>query len=64
MFARYAADGGDLDPDHQNRLEERGTIIKRVPNDHNDIERFRTDIITAFKEMFGDVLPTVDDERE
>jgi hypothetical protein len=52
VFARYAADGGDLDPDHQNRLEEQGTIIKRVPNDHDDIERFRADIIAAFEEMF------------
>jgi len=52
VFARYAADGGDLDPDHQNRLEEQGAIIKRVPNDHDDIERFRADIIAAFEEMF------------
>ncbi len=62
VFSRYAADGGDLDPGNQNRLEEQGTIIKRVPNDHDDIERFRADIIAAFKEMFSDVLPTVDDE--
>ena len=55
VFDRYAAHGGDLDPDHQNRLEEQGTIIKRVPNDHNDIERFRADIIAAFEEMFKDV---------
>jgi hypothetical protein len=61
VFARYAADGGDLDPGNQNRLDEQGTIIKRVPNDHDDIERFRADIIAAFKEMFRDVLPTVDD---
>jgi hypothetical protein len=52
VFARYAADGGDLDPDHQKRLEEQGTIIKRVPNDHDDIERFRADMIAAFEEMF------------
>ena len=66
VFARYAADGGDLDPDHQNRLEEQGTIIKRVPNDHDDIERFRADIIAALKEMFRGVLParTVDGKRE
>jgi ABC-type oligopeptide transport system ATPase subunit len=65
VFARYAADGGDLDPDHQNRLEEQVTIIKRVPNDHDDIERFRADIIAAFEEMFRGVLParTVDDKR-
>jgi ABC-type oligopeptide transport system ATPase subunit len=66
IFARYAADGGDLDPDHQNRLEEQGAIIKRVPNDHDDIERFRADIIAAFEEMFRGVLParTVDGKRE
>jgi ABC-type oligopeptide transport system ATPase subunit len=66
VFARYAADGGDLDPDHQNRLEEQGTIIKRVPNDHDDMERFRADIIAAFEEMFRGVLParTVDGKRE
>ncbi len=52
MFDRYAADGGDLDPDDQHRLEEQGTIIKRVPNDHDDVERFRADIIAAFEEMF------------
>jgi len=51
-FDRFAADGGDLDPDHQKRLEEQGTTIKRVPNDHDDIERFRADIIAAFEEMF------------
>ena len=66
IFARYAADGGDLDPDHQKRLEEQGTMIKRVPNDHDDIERFRADIIAAFEEMFRGVLParTVDGKRE
>jgi hypothetical protein len=66
VFARYAADGGDLDPDYQKRLEEQGTMIKRVPNDHDDIEKFRADIIAAFEEMFGGVLParTVDDKRE
>jgi hypothetical protein len=53
VFARYAADGGDLDPEYQKRLEEQGTVIKRVPNDHDDIERFRADIIAAFEEMFG-----------
>jgi hypothetical protein len=57
VFARFAADGGDLDPDHQNRLEEQGTIIKRVPNNHDDIERFRGEIIAAFEEMFRGVLP-------
>lgn len=63
-FDRFAADGGDLDPDHQKRLEEQGTTIKRVPNNHDDIERFRADIIAAFEEMFIDVLPTTDYKRE
>jgi hypothetical protein len=53
LFAVVAADGGDLDPDHQSRLEERGTLIKRVPNEHDDVHRFRADIIAAFEEMFG-----------
>ena len=66
VFARYAADGGDLDPDHQNRLDEQGTIIERVPNNHDDIERFRADIIAAFEKMFKGLLParTVDGKRE
>ena len=66
LFARYATDGGDLEPDYQKRLEEQGTVIQRVPNDHDDIERFRADIIAAFEEMFTGVLParTVDGERE
>jgi hypothetical protein len=54
-FDRYAADGGDLDPDHQRRLEEQGTVIKRVSNDHDDVGRFRADIIAAFEEMLGAV---------
>jgi hypothetical protein len=52
-FDRYAADGGDLDPDEQVRWEEQGAIIKRVSNEHDDIERFRGEIIAAFEEMFG-----------
>lgn len=58
VFARYAADGGDLDPDHQKKFEEQGTVIQRVANDHDDIERFRADIIAAFEEMFAGLLPT------
>jgi hypothetical protein len=57
LFDRYAADGGDLDPDHQKRLEEQGTVIRRVPNDYDDIARFRAGIIAAFEEMFGDLVP-------
>jgi hypothetical protein len=53
IFARYAADGGDLNPDDQRELEEQGAMIRRVSNDHDDIQRFRADIIAAFEEMFG-----------
>ena len=56
-FKRFGADGGDLDQDYQKRLEERGMIIQRVPNDHDDVERFRADIIAAFEGMFRDVFP-------
>ena len=63
-FARYAADGGDLNPDHQNRLEEQGITIKRILNHHDDIERFRADVIAAFEKMYRGVLPTVDGNRE
>jgi hypothetical protein len=52
-FEKYGADGGDLAVDHQKRLEDQGTMIKRVPNDHSDVQRFRADIIAAFEEMFG-----------
>jgi hypothetical protein len=51
-FNRFAADGGDLDPDEQRSLEERGIVIRRVPNNHDDIEKFRRDIITAFDELY------------
>jgi hypothetical protein len=61
VFARYAADGGDMDPDAQSRIVERGAIIKRVPNDHNDIKRFRADVIAAFDEMFKGALPAKTD---
>lgn len=57
LFAAYAADGGDLDPEHEKRLDGQGTTIKRVSNDHEDIERFRADIIAAFEEMFRGVSP-------
>ncbi len=53
-FDRYAADGGDLDAEDQKRWEERGMIMKRVPNEHDDVERFKADIIAAYKEIFRD----------
>jgi hypothetical protein len=56
MFDRYAADGGDLDPEHQRRLEEQGTVIKRVRNEHDDIHRFRADVLAAFEEILERAL--------
>ena len=52
-FERFAADGGDLAPDHERRLVKQGTLIRRVPNDHDDVERFRADIVAAFEDLFG-----------
>lgn len=57
-FDRFAADGGDLKPEQQNSLEEHGTVIKRVSNDHDDVERFRADIVATFQEMFSGVSST------
>jgi hypothetical protein len=64
LFYRYAADGGNLKQDDQIKLEEQGTIIKRVLNDHDDIERFRADVVATFAEMFRDKIAagTIDDE--
>jgi hypothetical protein len=53
VFARIAADGGDLDPKLQDRLIEEGTVIRRVRNDHDDIARFRDDVVSAYDEMFA-----------
>ncbi len=52
-FEMFAADGGDLTPDHERRLVEQGTLIRRVPNNHDDVEGFRADIIAAFEDMLG-----------
>ena len=52
-FERFAADGGDLDPDYERRLVEQGTLIRRVHNDHDDVGRFRSDIVAAFEDMLG-----------
>jgi hypothetical protein len=45
---------------------QKGTTIKRVPSDHDEIERFRADIIAFFEEMFKDVLQvrTIEGKRE
>lgn len=53
FFERYASDGGDLSPGEQRKLEAQGARFARVPNDHDDIERFRSGIIAAFEAMFG-----------
>ena len=52
VFARYAADGGDLGPDQQRKLEEQGAVIKRISNHHDDVEVFKADVIAAFEEMY------------
>ena len=53
IFDRFAIDGGDLTREQQKAWEKRGLILKRVSNDHDDMERFRSDIITAFEEVSG-----------
>ncbi|NIV37634.1 MAG: hypothetical protein GWN58_51910 [Anaerolineae bacterium] len=53
IFDRFAGDGGDLTPEQQKEWEKRGMILRRVSNDHEDIERFRSDIIAAFEEITG-----------
>ena len=60
FFERFAAEGGDLAPDHERRLVEQGTLITRVPNDHDDVERFRVDVVTAFEAKFGGVFSAAD----
>jgi len=57
-FDRFAADGGDLDPDDQTAFEEQGGIIRRVSNDHDNKEKFQADIIAAFEEMFSELFPS------
>ena len=55
-LAEHAANGGDLDLMHQKRLEKRGITFVRVPNDHDDVERFRSDVVAAFRQMFEGAL--------
>ena len=52
IFDRFAAGGGDLTPEQQKEWEKQGMTFIRVSNDHEDIEKFRSDIITAFEEIF------------
>jgi hypothetical protein len=65
-FEKFGADGGDLEPEDQKRLEKQGTIIRRVRNEHDDVDRFRVDIIAAFEEMFRGALPerTIEGNRK
>jgi hypothetical protein len=50
-FARLDAVGGDLEPDQQRRLEQQGTAIRRVPNEHDDLARFKAEVIAAYGEL-------------
>ena len=51
-FKRLAADGGDLDRKYEQRLMEEGATIRRVPNEHNNIYRFKTDIVSTFQSIY------------
>jgi hypothetical protein len=51
-FDRFAAAGGDLDPDQQHELEALGMTMVRVSNQHSDINRFRAEVIGACEELF------------
>lgn len=57
LFARADFEGGDLAPDHERRLVGQGAQIRRVENDHDDVERFRADIVAAFEDMCGEGRP-------
>ena len=52
-FDRFAADGGDLEPDQQRALERQGLTIVRVANEHDNLERFKADIIAAYERLFA-----------
>ena len=51
-FDRFAADGGDLSPEEENQWVSNGIEIIRVPNNHDDYEKFKKDIISAFEDLF------------
>ena len=53
VFTKYAIDGGDLTPDQEKSLVDKGVSIIRIQNNHNDFEKFRNDTITAFEGLFG-----------
>ena len=53
IFDELSSDGGDLTPKKQKEWENRGMILKRVCNEHDDVEQFRSDIIAAFEEIFA-----------
>jgi hypothetical protein len=52
-FDRFAADGGDLDPEQARYWSERGITLKRVTNDHHDVQRFKRDITAACDELLA-----------
>lgn len=52
-FDRFAADGGDLDANHEDRLIEQGVALMRVSNEHDDIDKYEADIIGAFQTLYG-----------
>jgi hypothetical protein len=57
LFAKLDAEGGDLAPEHERRLLEQGALIRRVDNDHDDVDRFRADVVAAFEDMLGGDSP-------
>jgi len=52
-FDRFAADGGDLDPDQARYWADQGVLINRVFNDHDDIERFKAEITVVCDEIIA-----------
>jgi hypothetical protein len=61
FFREFGGDGGDLSPEQQKALEEQGTLIRRVSNDHGDVERFRADVVAAYDELSGGLPPRTRD---
>jgi hypothetical protein len=51
-FDRFAASGGDLTPAEEQEWVKGGARFIRVPNNHDDYQRFKKDIIAAYKELF------------
>ena len=49
-FLTYSADGGDFTHEQEKLWAGRGTIIQRIDNNHDDVERFRSEILAAFED--------------